>query len=160
MSLNHINDLESGISVRSKLNDTVDQVNTNVTNITTNTSDIATNVANIATKQTINSASTVHDIWDDSITGNYTLLATDKNNIKLITNSGATTFTLPPTGTIAAFLTGDKVIVINSDASAGNIVLTAGAGVTLRVGGFSATLTAGQSAWVVKTGANAYRRIL
>ncbi len=152
MTLVHLIDLEPGITSFGKINDTMDQVNTNTTNIATNTSDIAL-------KQNANAASTLNDVYDSTHNGNYVLLGTDVNKIFDITNSGASTFTLPPTGTIAAFRVGCKIIIINNQSSLGVISLTPGAGVTITTGNLTTDFSAGTTATVIRTGTNTYKRI-
>lgn len=163
MSLSGINNGEAGSDVRTAINAAIGQVNTNTTNIATNTSNIATNTSDISalnsSKQNKNAVSTLYDNYDASQTGDYTLLGTDYNKIFDITNVGASLFTLPPTGTIPAFNTGAKVIIINNESSGANITLTAGAGVVITVGGLSTAITPGTTATVIKTGVNRYKRI-
>lgn len=155
MPLTHINNLESGIAVRAQLNATVDQVNTNVTNIATNTSSIATINSTLTTKQDTKSLSTLVNGFRVATT-NITLLNTDTNYVILVTNTGATTFTCPPTGSIALFQTGAPFYVVNNGSSTNNITLTPGAAVTING---VVTITPGTSALMIMTGTNTYLRI-
>lgn len=163
MSLSGITDNEDGSSVLSSINAAIGQVNTNTTDIATNTSNIATNASGISTlnttKQTKNSVSTLRFDYDTAQTGNYTLLTTDTNKMFDITNIGASLFNLPPTGTIPGFALGDMVIVINNENSGGNITLTPGGGVTILTGNLSDVIIPGETATVIRSGTNRYKRI-
>jgi len=148
---------------RGLINAIVTQVNTNTTAIAAAEVDIAQNTSDISnldtSKQDATAVSTLRDGYDSTETGNYTLKGTDKNIVYDITNTGASVFNLPATGTIPLFLVGDKVIVVNNEASTNNIVLTPTGGSTLQVGNLSNTLIPGDSAWVIRTGTNRYKRI-
>jgi len=148
---------------RGLINACITQVNTNTTDIAAAQVDIAQNTSDISnldtSKQDATAVSTLRDGYDNTETGNYTLKSTDKNIIYDITNVGATVFNLPASGTIPLFLVGDKVIVVNNESSGGNIVLTPTGGSILQTGNLSATLTPGDSAWVIRTGSSRYKRI-
>lgn len=163
MPLSLLNNRISLPTFRGLINAIVTACNTNTTNIATNTSNIATNTSDISalnsSKQNANAVSTIRDNYDSSQTGNYTLLGTDANKIFDITNTGASVFNLPATGTIAAFNVGDKVIVANNQSSTNDIVLTPTGGSTLQVGTLSATLAPGETAWVIRSGTNRYKRL-
>lgn len=163
MSLSLLNNRISLSTFRGLINAIVTACNTNTTNIDTNTSNIATNTSNISalqtSKQNANAVSTVRYDYDTTLTGSHTLLGTEENKMFDITNTGASTFTFPQTGTIPQFVLGATVIIINNSASTNNIVLTAGGGVTLVTGNLSTTLTPGDRAWVVRSGTNRYTRV-
>lgn len=163
MTLSLLNNRISLPIFRGLINAIVTACNTNTTDIATNTADIATNTSDISalnsSKQTANAVSTLRYNYNTSVTTNYTLLGTDENSIFDITNIGATVFNLPNTGTIAQFSLGGTVIVSNNEASGGNIVLTPTGASTLQVGTLSATLLPGETAWVIRSGTNRYKRL-
>lgn len=144
MSIEHINNLESGISVRGKLNDTIDQVNTNTTNI-------ATNTTNISTKQDQRARNTTIYRIVEQTTG-YVLAATDYNTWFIINNGADTTFTVPAA---LALIAGDSVKISNRSDSAGSVIITAGGGVTIRPAA-SLTVAAGNTVQLLKVSANVF----
>jgi len=164
MPLSLLNNRISLPTFRGLINAIATQVNTNTTDIDAVEADIVTLEADVvnlnSTKQTASAVSTIRDSYDDTQTGNYTLLTTDKNKIYDITNTGSdTVFNFPATATVPGFVVGDKVIVVNNKNSTNNIVLTPTGAASFAATNLSLTLTPGDSAYVIRTGTNRYKRI-
>jgi|SRR6185369_14674001 len=135
---------------------------TNTSNISTNTTDIATNTADISSlstnKQDALALSTLNYGYTNAISLDYTLQGGDLNKLFDITNVGATSFTLPATGTIPGFRVGCVVFIYNNSSSGGNITLVAGGGVTLSQGP-GVTIAPGAVATVMRIGTSRYLRL-
>lgn len=150
-------------SFRATLNTWAAAINTLLTDMTTAQGDITTlqgqmttAQADILLRQLKDSKSTLNDGYR-ATTISITLLNTDYNNIIRVTNTGATTLTMPAPSGLAAFANdGGKFILYNSATSTNNITLTP-SGCTL-VG--NVTVTPGQSVWIIRTAATEWTRLL
>lgn len=156
-------------AMRTILNSWASAINTAQTNITTNTADIATNAADIATntsdiatntsdiltKQNKEAISTLNYGYRTS-TSNYVVATGDGNTVLNITNSGATSVTVPATAGLATFRAGVVFIVVNNKDSTNDITMIEG-GSTISAASF--TIAAGTCATFMMTGTNTFLKI-
>jgi hypothetical protein len=83
----------------------------------------------------------------------YTLVLTDKNKMVEISNSSATTLTIPADNSVN-FGTGATIVILQT--GTGQVTLTAGAGVTLNATPGAKLRTQWSSATLVKRAANTW----
>jgi len=147
---------------RASLNTWVAQLNTNTTNIATNTANIATNTGNISTntasiltKQNKEAISTLNYGYRTSAS-NYVVATGDGNTVIEITNSGATSVTVPATAGLTSFRAGVVFIVVNNKDSTNDVTMIEG-GSTISASSF--TIVAGTSATFMMTGTNTFLKI-
>lgn len=146
---------------RSILNTWRSAINTLITDLDTAEATIVTNTSAISTlqtsKQDANATSTLRDRYSMAA-GDYTLVTGDKNKIIDVTNIAPSVVNFPDTAGIS-FNAGDKVIILNNNNSSDNLVLTGTGASSFLPTDYSTTLGPGESAYVIITAANRYKRI-
>lgn len=188
MSLNQINNAESGSIVRGKLNAWLAQILTNITNIATNTANIATNTTNIATNTTaitnntngigsltsdvatINTtlgtkqdAKAISTVFDEIInaTTNYTIPNSDNNVFVDMRNTGATNLTIPVSSSIPKYAFGKSFQLFNDPGSSNNVIIAAAGGVTVvYANGLDTNIVVGRYALLKHLSNNNWIRLL
>jgi outer membrane murein-binding lipoprotein Lpp len=147
-------------SFRSTLNTWRSAINTLITDVDAVEADVATLQTDVTTldadKQDASTLSTLN-YGVRATNTDFTLLNTDINYIIIVTNAAPSIATLPPTASISPFKAGCPFWVSNSPASTDDVTLTPGASVTIT--GASMIISPGESALVVMTAANTYRRL-
>jgi hypothetical protein len=113
-------------------------------------------IASISATDVLRGANNLADLAQNNITGNYTLVDTDRHRSIYRTGASACALTVPANSTTAFPL--GTFILVAVDNSASDMTVTPAGGVTLRQAGSAVsgtiTLSARAAVWLVKVGTN------